>query len=351
MQRKFSKDIGIDLGTSNTLVYVRGEGIVVNEPSVVAVNKKTGAILAIGRKAKLMVGRTPGHIIATRPLVQGIISDFEVTEKMLNYFMRSVHKDGWFPFWARPQVFIGIPSEVTEVERGAVEDAARNAGAGRVVLVEEPIAAALGAELAIQDAVGFMVIDIGGGTAEVAVISLGGIVVRKSVRVAGTKLDEDIIQYVRSTFNLLIGERTAEEVKMKIGSAVELSETLVTSIRGRDLISGLPKEIMVSDEHIREAIMPSLLTLAEAIKDVIEATPPELITDIMDNHIILSGGGSLLRGLDQFIFETTKIPVHVAADPLTAVIRGIGVVLERPDIFSDIYADSERRGAPRAARV
>lgn len=348
---RFSKDIGIDLGTANTLVYVRGEGIVINEPSIVAVNKKTGTILAIGQAAKAMIGRTPGHIVASQPLVQGVISDFEITEKMLRHFIRQVHQGTWLNFLIRPRVVIGIPSEVTEVERGAVEDAAKNAGAAHVVLIEEPIAAAIGAELPIQEAAGFMVMDIGGGTSEIAVLSLGGTVVQKSIRIAGNRLDQDIIQYVRQTFNLLIGDQTAEEVKIKIGSAVELAETLVTSVRGRDLLTGLPREIMLSDEHIREAILPSLNALVDATKDVIEATPPELITDIMDNQIVVSGGGSLLRGIDELLHQATKMPVRVVDDPLTAVVRGIGMVLEQPEIFSNIYTNTDRRRPPHRSTV
>ena len=336
MRERYSKDIGIDLGTANTLVYVRGEGIVINEPSVVAINRKTGSILAIGQEAKQMLGRTPPHITVTRPLVQGVISDFEVTEKMLHYFVRRIFGEGWLNVLARPQMVIGIPLGVTEVERGAVEDAARNAGAARVTLIEEPLAAALGAELPIHEPAGFMIVDIGGGTTEIAVISLGGLVVRKSLRIAGDKLDEDIIQAMRQTFNLLIGERTAEDLKIKIGAALELPETLVTAVRGRDLVSGLPKEIMVSDEHVRAALAPSLALLAEAAKDVIEATPPELITDIMDNQIVLSGGGSLLRGLAEFLQSATKMPVRVTDDPLTSVIRGIGLAMERPELFPEI---------------
>jgi len=341
---QFVKSIGVDLGTANTLVYVKGEGIVINEPSVVAINKKTGNFVAIGREAKAMVGRTPAHITAIKPLVNGVISDFEVTEKMLHSFIQRAYGGEWQRFLARPQMLIGIPSEVTEVERGAVEDAARNAGAARVTLIDEPIAAAVGAELSIQEPTGHMVIDIGGGTAEIAVLSLGGIVVRKSLRIAGDKFDQDIIQYIRQNFNLLIGERTAEEIKIKIGSAVELPETLVTSVRGRDLLTGLPKEIMVSDEHVRDALRPSLFALVEAVKDVIETTPPELLTDIMDSAIILSGGGSLLKGLDALLYQATKVSVRPVEDPLTNVVRGIGLVLERPQDYTQLMLNASAPG-------
>jgi len=292
---KLSKDIGIDLGTANTLVYVKGRGIIINEPSVVAVNQKTGQILAIGNEAKRMVGRTPGHIIATRPLVEGVISDFEVTEQMLRYFINQVNKRG-LAFLARPRIVIGVPSGVTEVEKKAVEDAARAAGAGEVFLIEEPMAAAIGARLPIQDPSGNMIVDIGGGTCEVAVISLGGIVVSRSLRVAGDKLNDDIIKYARDEFKLLLGEKTAEDIKIAIGSAFELSEPLQGTMRGRDLLNGLPKEITVDDDHIREAMKRSIGILVNAIKLTVEETPPELVADIMERGIVLAGAGNTNAG-------------------------------------------------------
>ncbi len=324
---KFSKNMGIDLGTANTLVYAQGKGIVINEPSVVAINNKTGQILAIGNDAKKMVGKTPAHIVARRPLVQGVISDFEVTEQMLRYFIEKVHSEN-FTLIPRPIVVIGIPCGVTEVEKRAVEDAALNAGARKAFLIEEPMAAAIGAKLPIQDAAGSMVVDIGGGTTEVAVISLGGIVVSKSLRIAGDTLNENIIQYARDEFNLLLGERTAEEIKIAVGSALELENPLEAEMRGRDLVTGLPKKVMVTDEQIRHAMSHSVRTLVNNIKATIEETPPELLADIMDKGIVLAGGGALLRGLDKLIEQQTEIPVHVADDPLTCVARGGGRILE-----------------------
>ncbi|PJE58164.1 MAG: rod shape-determining protein [Candidatus Portnoybacteria bacterium CG10_big_fil_rev_8_21_14_0_10_36_7] len=335
----FSKDIGIDLGTANTLVYVKGKGIIINEPSVVAVNQKTGQVLAIGQEAKRMVGRTPSHIVATRPLVEGVISDFEVTEQMLRYFINKVHKET-FALMPRPRVVVGIPSGVTEVERRAVEDATRNAGAREVYLIEEPMAAAIGSRLPIHDPSGNVIVDIGGGTTEVAVISLGGIVVAKSLRIAGDKLNEDIIQYARDNFKLLIGEKTAEEIKIGIGSAIEMGEETEAVMRGRDLITGLPKEVVVTDTHVREAMERSNKLLVNAIKDTIEQTPPELVADIMERGIILAGGGSLLRGFDKLIAENTKIKVRVTEDPLTAVVRGCGVVLEDVDKLKEVLLPS-----------
>lgn len=326
----FSKDIGIDLGTANTLVYVRGRGIVINEPSVVAINQKTGQVLAIGEEARKMVGRTPAHIVATRPLRQGVISDFEVTEQMLKYFIQKVHKGSFFLF-PRPRVVIGVPADVTEVEKKAVEDAARNAGAREVYLIEEPIAAAIGARLPVQDPVGSMIVDIGGGTAEIAVISLGGLVIARSVRVAGDKFNEDIINFARDEHNLLLGERTAEQIKIEIGSCLELDEELTAIMRGRDLVTGLPKEIEVKDKEIRKALEGSVRFLINSVKAVIEETPPELLADIMQNGIVLAGGGGLLRKFDEILTKETKIPLKVAEDPMTAVVRGTGVILENID--------------------
>ena len=341
----FSKDIGIDLGTANTLVYVRGRGIVINEPSVVAVNQKTGQIVAIGNEAKRMVGRTPAQIVATRPLVAGVVSDFEVTEEMLKYFIRKVHEEG-SSLVARPRVVIGIPSGVTEVEKRAVEDAAKNAGAREVHLVEEPMAAAIGVRLPVQDAVGSMLVDIGGGTADIAVIALGGIVVARDLRVAGDKLNEDIIRFARDEFKLLIGERTAEDIKIAIGSAYELSQPLEAALRGRDLITGLPKELVVDDTDIRRAMRHSINMLVNAVKGVVEATPPELVADIMHRGITLVGGGSLLRGLDRLLAEETKIPVRVSEDPLTAVVRGTGIILEDLDALREILVNIDYEKVP-----
>ncbi|MDD2731144.1 MAG: rod shape-determining protein [Candidatus Portnoybacteria bacterium] len=343
---KIANDIGIDLGTANTLVYVKGRGIVINEPSVVAVNQKTGQILAIGNEAKRMVGRTPGHIVATRPLVEGVISDFEVTEQMLKYFISQVQRKG-FGWLRRPRVVIGVPCGVTEVEKRAVEDAARNAGAGEVFLIEEPMASAIGSRLPVQDAAGNMIVDIGGGTCEVAVISLGGIVVSKSLRLAGDKLNEDIIKYARDEFKLLLGEKTAEDIKIAIGSADKLNEPLKAIMRGRDLINGLPKEITVSDEEIREAMRRSVKILVNAIKTTIEQTPPELVADIMERGIVLSGGGSLLRKLDRLTAHETQMPVRVAEDPLTTVVRGCGIVLEDIEKVSDVLVSTRYEEPPR----
>ena len=341
----FSKDIGIDLGTANSLVYVRGRGIVINEPSVVAVNQKTGQVVAIGAEAKKMVGRTPGHISAVRPLVEGIISDFEVTEEMLRYFIQKVH-NGSMSVLPRPRVVIGIPSEVTEVERRAVEDAVKNAGAREVFLVEEPMAAAIGVRLPVQDAVGSMIVDIGGGTADIAVISLGGIVVSKNLRIAGDRMNEDIIRFARDEHKLLLGERTAEDLKIAIGSAAELEEPMEATMRGRDLVTGLPKEVIVDDAEIRRAMKHSVDVLIAAIKSTIESTPPELVADIMHRGIVLVGGGSLLRGLEEVIADETRIPVEVAEDPLTAVVRGTGIILEDLDGLTEVLVSPEYQKAP-----
>ncbi len=342
----FSHDVGIDLGTANTLVYVKGKGIVINEPSVVAINKKTQQILAIGEDARRMVGRTPANIVATRPLVDGVVSDFEVTEQMLKYFIEKVHKES-FAFFPRPRVVVGIPSGVTEVEKRAVEDAAVSAGARQAFLIEEPMAAAIGARLSVQDASGNMIVDIGGGTSEVAVISLGGVVSNKSIRVAGDELNDDIIQFARDEFNLLLGEKTAEEIKVKIGSAYPLKEKLEIAMRGRDLVTGLPKTVVVSDEQVRQALSRSVQVIVEAVKTTVEETPPELVADIMDKGIILAGGGALLRGLDRLIKEQTKIPVYIADDPLTCVVRGTGLVLEDIEPLKDVLVTTQYEKPPK----
>jgi rod shape-determining protein MreB len=336
----FSKDIGIDLGTANTLVYVKGKGIVINEPSVVAINKKTGQVLAIGKEAKKMVGKTPGHIVATRPLVDGVVSDFEVTEQMLKYFIDKVHRDS-FTLFPRPRVIIGIPSDVTEVEKRAVIDATMNAGARQAFLIDEPMAAAIGARLPVQDAAGNMVVDIGGGTTDIAVISLGGVVASRNLRIAGDEMNEDIIRYCRDEFNLLIGEKTAEDVKIAIGSACAQKEKMQMPVRGRDLVSGLPKEVMINDEQVRDALSRSIRIIVNNIKTTIEETPPELLADIMQRGIILAGGGSLIRGLDRLVADQTEMPVRMMEDPLTAVVRGCGIVLEDIEALKDILVENQ----------
>jgi len=342
----FSHNIGIDLGTANSLVYVQGKGIVINEPSVVAVNQKTGQILAIGEEAKRMVGRTPAHIVATRPLVDGVVSDFEVTEQMLKYFIDKVHKRR-FIIGPRPRVIVGVPYGVTEVEKKAVRDAARNAGAREVFLIEEPMAAAIGARLMVQEAGGNFVVDIGGGTTEVAVISLGGVVLAKSLRIAGDKLNEDIVRFAQEEYRLLIGERAAESAKIGIGSAYPLKEKKELPLRGRNLVTGLPEEILVTDEGIRRAMQKSVKQIVSAIKTTVEETPPELLADIMAKGIYLAGGGSLLRGLDSLIQEEVKIPVKIIEDPMTAMVRGAGMVLENIDKLKETLTKEEEIGPPK----
>jgi len=342
----FSKNIGIDLGTANTLVYVKGRGIVINEPSVVAVNKKTGQVLAIGREAKRMVGKTPSYIVATRPLVDGVVSDFEITEQMLKCFIDKVNKGG-FSFFSGPRVVIGIPSDVTEVEKRAVIDAAINAGAKEAYLIDEPMAAAIGARLPVQEAAGNMVVDIGGGTTDIAVISLGGIVVSRNLRVAGDEMNEDIIRYCRDEFNLLIGEKTAEDVKIAIGSACPQEKKMHMSIRGRDLVTGLPKEIIINDEQAREALSRSIRIIINNIKTAVEETPPELISDIMQKGIILAGGGSLIRGLDKLVADQTEMPVQMMEDPLTAVVRGTGIVLEDIELLWEVLVENQHEKSLR----
>ena len=326
-----SHDIGIDLGTANTLVYVRGKGIVINEPSVVAINTKTKQVLAIGDEAKKMVGKTPASIVATRPLVDGVVSDFEVTEQMLKYFINKVHRET-YSVLPRPRVVVGIPSGVTEVEKRAVEDASGNAGARQTFLIEEPMAAAIGSRLPIQDAAGSMIVDIGGGTTEVAIISLGGIVASRSLRIAGDELSDDIIQYAREQFSLQIGERTAENIKIAIGSAAAIAGLKDVPMRGRDLVTGLPKSV-------REIV--------EAVKITIEETPPELVADIMERGIYLAGGGALLKGLDTTLARETRMPVHVSEDPLTAVARGTGLVLEDIDALKEVLVPTQYGKIPR----
>lgn len=342
----FSQDLGIDLGTANTLVYQRGKGIVINEPSVVAMNIKTKQVLAIGSDARRMVGKTPAHIVATRPLRDGVISDFEVTEQMLRHFIERAHENS-VALFARPRVVIGIPSGVTEVERRAVEDAAMRAGARQVFLIEEPMAAAIGSRLPVQDPAGNLIVDIGGGTTEVAVISLGGVVVSRSIRIAGDELNEDIIRYARDECNLLLGERTAEEIKITIGSAWELADPLEMPMRGRDLVTGLPKEVIVNDAQIRQALVRSTRIIVNHVKTTVEETPPELLADIMERGIILSGGGALLRGLDQLVGSVTQVPVKVSDDPLTAVVRGCGIVLEDIEALQEVLVPAPAPGISR----
>lgn len=343
---RLSEDIAVDLGTVNSHVYVRGRGIVIQEPSVVAINQKTGQILAIGEEAKKMVGRTPAHITATRPLVNGVISDFEVTEQMLRYFLEKAQKKK-FIFSPRPRVILGIPCGVTEVEKKAAYDAVRNAGAREAFLIEEPMAVAIGARLPVEEPGGNFIVDIGGGTTEIAVISLGGIVLSKSLRIAGNKLNEDIIHFSQEEYKLLIGERTAEDAKITIGSAYPLKEKKEVPLRGRNLVTGLPEEVLVSDGDIRKAIEKSIGQIVNAVKLIIEETPPELLADIMKRGIHLAGGGSLLRRLDDLIAKETKIPTKIIDDPMTAVVRGAGLVLENLDEFHDVLVGTEYLEPPK----
>lgn len=323
----FSNDMGIDLGTATTLVFVKGEGVVLCEPSVVAIEKETNRVVAVGEEAKKMLGRTPGNIVAIRPMKDGVISDFEVTEAMLKYFIKKVHKRKTF---LSPSMVIAIPSGITAVEKRAVRDSAERAGARQVVLIEEPKAGAIGVGLPVEEPAGNMIIDIGGGTTEFAVISLGGIVYSKSIRIAGDEMDAAIIEYLRKTYNLMIGERTAEEIKIRIGSAYPLEEELSMDVRGRDLISGLPKTVTITSVEIREALSDPVQAIVDASKSTLEQTPPELSADLIDRGIVMAGGGSLLRGLDKRIAEETGLPVHIADDPATAVVLGTGQMLSMP---------------------
>ncbi|MBI4136205.1 MAG: rod shape-determining protein [Candidatus Vogelbacteria bacterium] len=336
----FSHDVGIDLGTANTLVYVKGHGIVIVEPSIVAINTKTGRLVAIGADAKQMVGRTPAHLEIIRPLVDGVISNFEVTEEILAYFLRRVARLEPRKFF-RPQVVIGVPSGITNVEARAVRDATRQAGARAVQVVEEPMAAAIGIRLPVREPVGNLIVDIGGGTADIAVISLGGIVRSKNLRLAGDRLNRDIIAYVRDEFKILLGEKTAEEVKIAIGSVWKQPAPLEATIRGRDLVTGLPKEAIITDADIKEAIGSSVGSLVDAIKEVLESTPPEVVSDIMHQGIILVGGGALLAGIRELLTHELKIPVIIADDPLTAVVRGTGIILENLEAHRDILLPDE----------
>ena len=320
----FSNDIGIDLGTANTLVYVKDRGIVLREPSVVAIQQGTNRVLAVGEEAKRMLGRTPGNIVAIRPMKAGVIADFEVTEAMLRYFIRKAHNRKWV---VRPRIIISVPSGITEVEKRAVKDSATHAGAREVYLIEEPMAAAIGVGLPVQEPAGNMIVDMGGGTTEVAIISLAGIVLSRSVRVGGDEMDEAIVQYLKRVYNLMIGERTAEEIKITIGSAYPLGEEMSMEVKGRDLVAGLPKTLTITSEEIREALQEPVSAIVEAIRITLERCPPELSSDLVDRGIVLAGGTSQLRGMDKLLAEQTGLPVHVAEDPLSAVAEGTGVVL------------------------
>ncbi len=340
----FSNDIGIDLGTANTLVYLKGAGIVINEPSVVAINQKTGQIVAIGNEAKAMLGRTPAHIKAIRPLVDGVISDFEVTEEMLAYFIGKVEKMN--KKFIRPRVVIGVPSGVTNVEARAVYDAARSAGAREVHIIEEPMSAAIGIRLPVKEPIGSLVIDIGGGTTDIAVISLGGIVRSKNLKIAGDKLNNDIISYLRDEFKLLIGEKTAESVKIAIGSVIPTAG-LEAQVRGRDLVTGLPREVIITDSDIREAISLSIANLVDGVREVLETTPPEILSDVMNRGIILVGGGALIQGLDTYLQNALKIPIYIVEDPLSAVARGTGVILDDLENYKEVLIPALNELPPR----
>ncbi|MGQ0629545.1 MAG: rod shape-determining protein [Sporichthyaceae bacterium] len=329
------RDIGVDLGTANTLVYVRGRGIVLNEPSVVAVNTITGAVVAVGSEAKAMIGRTPAHVVAVRPLKDGVIADFEITERMLRYFIQKVHKRRYF---AKPRVVVCVPSGITGVERRAVIEAASQAGARAVHIVEEPMAAAIGAGMPVAEATGSMVIDIGGGTTEVAIISLGGIVNAQSIRVAGDEFDEAIIAFVKKEYSLMLGERSAEQIKLTLGAALPIESEEAAEIRGRDLVTGLPKTIVVTAEDIRLAITEPVTAIVEAVRTTLDSCPPELAADIMESGIVLTGGGALLRRLDDRIADETGMPVHVAADPLDCVALGAGRCVEEFEALQAVLA-------------
>jgi rod shape-determining protein MreB len=338
----FSNDIGIDLGTANTLVYRRGKGIILAEPTVVALNQKTGRVVAVGVDAKKMLGRTPAHIVAVRPLVDGVISDFEVAEEMISYLINKAQKDT--NKIIGPRVLVGVPSGITNVETRAVKDAARSAGAREVHIIEEPMAAAIGHRLPVHDPVGSVIVDIGGGTTDIAVISLGGIVNSKNMRVAGDKFNQDIISYMRDEYKMLIGEKTAEDMKITIGTFdpdkdKKIKEKFIA--RGRDLITGLPKEIIVSDEDVRIAIGPSIDLLLDAVKEVIETTPPEIVSDIINRGIFVAGGGAMIRGFDKILSKHVEVPVYLVDDPLTAVVRGTGIVLENFEYFQDMLIKND----------
>lgn len=341
----FSTDIGIDLGTANTLVYVKGKGVVINEPTIVAINKKTGQVVAVGEAAKTMYGRTPSHIEVVRPLIEGVISDFEVTEEMLNYLIAKARGESSSP--VAPRVLIGVPTGITNVEMRAARDAAKNAGAREILLVEEPMAAAIGAKLPVSKAVGSMIIDIGGGTANIAVISYGGIVASKNLRVAGDHLNAAVVGYVRDQFKVLVGERTAEEAKIKLASISDENETKELVVRGRDVVTGLPREVVVTDADIRSAISPSVDSIVEAVRTVLETTPPEVLSDIMARGVYLSGGGALIPGFATLLEDIIGVPIIIVPDPLRAVIRGIGVILENLTEYESLLINQNDEFTPK----
>lgn len=340
-----STDIGIDLGTANTLVYVKGKGVVINEPTMVAINHKTGQLVAVGAEAKGMLGRTPSHIEVVRPLIEGVISDFEVTEEMLTYLINKVRTDtrSFIP----PRVLVGVPSGITNVEMRAARDAARNAGAREVFLIEEPMAAAIGSKLPVSKAMGSMIIDIGGGTTDIAVISLKGIVTARNVRVAGDHLNDEIVSYIRTQFKVLIGDRTAEDVKISLASVAEGADVPEVVVRGRDVVTGLPREVVITATDVREATSSAMDSIVEAVRDVLEETPPEVLADVMQRGIYLSGGGALIPGVSRLLEELVGVPVVIVPDPLRAVVRGTGIVLEDLDAYADILISNEDELSPR----
>lgn len=340
----FSNDIGIDLGTANTLVYVKGRGIVINEPSIVAVNQKTGQIVAVGQQAKDMLGRTPAHIVAVQPVVDGVISDFEVTSEMLSYLINKA-QEGHRKFLG-PRVAVGVPSGITSVETRAVRDAARAAGAREVHIIEEPMAAAIGIELPIHEPSGSMIIDIGGGTSDVGIVALGGLVNARNIRIAGDKFNQDISAHIRNEFKLLIGEKSAEEIKIAIANVLPSRDTREAVIRGRDLVTGLPREIVITDQDVRNAIGHSIEDLIDAIKEVLETTPPEIVSDVMQRGIFLAGGGALIRGLPELLTQQLGVTVTVASDPLTAVVRGTSTILNDMDIYREALLASDEELVP-----
>ncbi|MBX2866928.1 rod shape-determining protein [Candidatus Kaiserbacteria bacterium] len=340
-----SVDIGIDLGTANTLVYIKGKGVVLNEPTIVALNKKTGQLVAVGQDAQEMYGRTPQHIEVVRPLVDGVISDFEVTEEMLSYFISKV-REGTRAVVA-PRVLVGVPSGITNVEMRAVRDAAKNAGAREVFLIEEPVAAAIGAKLPVHKAQGSMVIDIGGGTTDIAVLSINGIVASQNIRVAGDHLNQAIVSYIRDQFKVLVGNKTAEETKVLLASVEDEGEAKELVVRGRDVVTGLPREVVITTADIREAITPCIHSIVEAARDVLEITPPEILADVMQRGLYLSGGGALITGVSDLLEEVLKVPVIVVSDPLRAVIRGNGIVLENLDEYAELLVEKEGELSPQ----
>jgi rod shape-determining protein MreB len=342
----FSDDIGIDLGTANTLVYVRGRGVVINEPSILALNQKTGQVVAVGKEAKEMLGRTPAHITAIRPLVDGVISDFEVAEQMLSYLIKKAQGGSTALFG--PRVIVGVPSGITSVEVRAVRDAAYNAGARDVYIVEEPMAAAIGIGLPVKEPTGSMVVDIGGGTTDIGVASLGGLVNARNVKVAGDRFNSDIVSYIRSEFKILIGDKSAEDLKIAVGSALPSAESIESVVRGRDLVTGLPREIVVTDSDVREAIAHSLEQLVDSVKEVLETTPPEVVSDILKRGIYLAGGGALIRELPRLFQEELGVPIHVAEDPLTAVVRGTGKMLEDIEYYKEAFIHHDDAVSPQA---